>query len=97
MSDIFHTSGSLFYITCSIVEATLQDVGNKIQTIKPSQYTSILLCIFYPLPMFENFQAVKALQRSKCNNYFMADAKENCKTNILTGITLSIDKFSLPL
>jgi len=42
--------------------------------------------------MSENFQVVKAPQRSKCNNYFMAAAKEKCKTDVLPENILSIDK-----
>lgn len=42
--------------------------------------------------MFENFQVVKAPQRLKCNNYFMAAAKEKRKTNILTESIFSMDR-----
>lgn len=42
--------------------------------------------------MFENFQVVNAPQRSKCNNYSMAAAKEKCKPNILTESILGMDR-----
>lgn len=41
--------------------------------------------------MFENFQVVKVPWRSKRNNYFMAAAKEKCKSNILTESILSMN------